>query len=141
MGLGRCSLIGSELSGENAIPMGSNRKSRLHAEVTIELAGPLGQATQALSWQAKGINQSQAFKQQSHLKEVYSRKQFPPIPPSEAQLSRRKTTLPFSQLDTEDATVCFSIVPEAFQSVGPEGAQSEHGGVCCLFSSLAFKMM
>lgn len=74
MGLGRCSLIGSELSGENAIPIGStsNRKSRLHAEVTIELAGPLGQATQALSWQAKGINQSQAFKQQSHLKEVYS---------------------------------------------------------------------
>lgn len=107
MGLGRCSLIGSELSGENAIPMGSNRKSTLHAEVAIELAGPLGQATQALSWQAKGINQSQAFKQQSHLKEVYSRKQFPPIPPSEAQLSRRKTTLPFSQLDTEESAVCF----------------------------------
>lgn len=37
---------------ENTIPTGSSTESRLRVEVAIELAGPLGQAIQALSWQA-----------------------------------------------------------------------------------------
>lgn len=77
---------------ENVIPTGCNTKSYLHTEVAGELAGHWVRLIGRFAGSQRAL-----FKQTAVPSSCFKFvKPFLPVPPSEAQFSRRKSILPFS---------------------------------------------